>query len=255
MSYYIFNKNDLKILIKAIQIHKKIESEIKKCLVAGSSPFEINQIVKSLCKKYKVKPAFFGEKNSNGDSFPEYSCVLVNSEIVHNIPTSKDIFKEGDLVKFDFGIIYQDFYTDFGFTKIIGSDVYKKRMFVNVVEMSVNMAKEKAVGGGRVGDISAVLQEIPLLYGYSPVHFFCGHGIGKSMHLDPQIPFWGEKNTGDVLIPGMVLCIENWISEKSNDIFFGVDGWTCTLKDGSFSAFYETMVLVKKNSFEDLREV
>ncbi|MCS7317353.1 MAG: type I methionyl aminopeptidase [Candidatus Dojkabacteria bacterium] len=250
--YYLFTKQDIYFLKKGIEIHKKINDAVKKLLVPGSSPFEVNLFVKSECKKYKVRSSFFGQKNAKGQPFPAHCCVLVNEEIVHNVPVSKVAFKNGDVVKFDFGIIYNGFYTDFGFSVIIGDDVYNKKLLVDVAKMSVDRAKLFAIDSKKTGDISSQLQNIPLMYGFKPVHFFCGHGIGKMLHMSPQIPFWGNQNEGEILKDGMVLCIENWIAEKSNELDYMDDGWTCVLKDKSYSSFYETMVLVKKDSFEDL---
>lgn len=254
MSSYLFKPKEIDILKKAIFIHKEIESEVKNLIVKDSSPKEINEFVFSQCKLKGVKPAFLGEKNYKNQEFPASCCVLVNSEIVHNIPYSDQPFKDGDLVKFDFGIKYGDFYTDFGFTQAVGTVSENHQKLVKVAKESVLNASKFAIHNGKSGDISSALQEVTLLYNFKPVLFFCGHGIGKSLHQDPQIPFWGDKSTGAVLEAGMVLCIENWICEKDNQISEDRDGWTFRLRDGGFSSFYESMVLVQKKVQINLTE-
>jgi len=262
MKIHLFSESELSLLRKCIEIHKKIEDSVKTLLVEGSSPYEINSYVGSLCKKYKVKPAFYGQLNQFGMPFPAESCVLVNDEIVHSIPFSREPFKTNDLVKFDFGIIYEGFYTDFGFTTLIGNNnqdtkdikVQTRQQLKNVVEKSVYEAASIIKNGISTGDISFVLQNVTVNLGFLPVHMFCGHGIGKKLHLDPQIPFWGEQNTGQKVLEGMVLCVENWIAEKNNEVVLEKDNWTYKLKDGGCSAFKECMILVSKNGAQILSE-
>jgi len=262
MKIHLFSESELSLLRKCIEIHKKIEDSVKTLLVEGSSPYEINSYVGSLCKKYKIQSAFYGQLNQFGMSFPAACCVLVNEEIVHNIPFSREPFKKNDLVKFDFGIIYQGFYTDFGFTVLVGDDnqdtqdiaVQTRRNLKNAVEKSVYEATMIVKNGISTGDISSLLQNITINSGFLPVHMFCGHGIGRKLHLDPQIPFWGEKCTGQKVISRMVLCVENWIAEKSNEVFLEKDNWTYKLQDGGCSAFKECMILVSSNRGEILSE-
>jgi methionyl aminopeptidase len=263
MKIHIFTEPELTLLKRGIEIHKKIEDSVKSLFVEGSSPFEINRFVESLCKKYKVKSAFYGQVNQFGMPFPAECCVLVNEEIVHSIPFSRKPFKTNDLVKFDFGIIYEGFYTDFGFTILIGDSnqnttqdikVQIRQNLKNAVEKSIYEAASVIKNGITSGNISSVLQNVTLNFGFLPVHMFCGHGIGKKLHLDPQIPFWGEQNTGQKVLEGMVLCVENWIAEKNNEVVLEKDNWTYKLKDGGCSAFKECMILVSKNGAQILSE-
>lgn len=236
--------SDITQIKKAAEISSKILLELKRSAVEGSSPFEVNSLARSLCKQNNVVSSFFGV-NGPKMPFPEYSCVMVNSETVHNIPSSKTPFQRGDVVKIDFGIIYNGFFTDHGTTVLIEPVLPVHQRLVSTANLSVKKAVEQACAGNTTGDIANVLGTITTLAGFTSVIGFCGHGIGKSIHESPSIPFSGNPKTGEKLLNGMLICIENWITTGSGRLNLQNDGWTLLTSDGSFSAMQEEMVLIE----------
>ena len=240
----IFKKSeDLLDIKKATDISKEILNDIKKLVVEGSSPYELDCKMGDLCRKFKVKSSF---KGVNGDLsiYPSNLCVMVNDEAVHSIPSSNRQFESGDIIKIDLGIIYNGFNTDHGLTIGVGEISKENRKLINTVELSVMQAIKQAKPGKKVGDISQVLGDIVKMAGFNSINNYSGHGIGKEIHTDPSIPFTGIRNTGVTLEQGMLLCIENWITAGNTALKLDKDGWTLKLKDGSYSAFLEHMVIV-----------
>lgn len=237
---------DISTIQKATEISSNILRQLTEAAVLGSSPYDINNLAKELCKKYSVKPSFLGVAGPV-QSFPEYSCVMVNSETVHNIPVSKLPFANGDVVKIDFGIIYNNFFTDHGLTVLIGEASEKHKVLAATVKYSVEKAIKEAREGNFTGDISYVMESITKLAGFTPVENYCGHGIGHSIHESPSILFYGRRRTGEKLQLGMLICVENWITTGSGNLKLMNDGWTLKTIDGSISAMHEEMVLISKD--------
>lgn len=247
-------KDEYRLMRKACEISVEILNELRSAVKIGVSPYEIDELAGELCAMRKVKPSFKGVPGPK-NPFPANSCVMVNDETVHNIPFSKESFKSGDIVKVDFGIIYQGFFTDHGVTIGLGELSDRHKSLISTAELSVKTAIPYAVDGNRTGDISSVLGEVAELSGFDSVWNFTGHGIGKSIHTSPNIPFFGEPGTGEKLVEGMVLCIENWITDGSAALKLENDGWTLRTKDGSYSSMLEHMVIVGKKSAEVLTKL
>ena len=180
---------------------------------------------------------------------------MVNDEAVHAIPSSTRGFESGDVIKVDFGIIFDGINTDHGITLGVGEISEKRKSLISTAELSVNTAIEQALDKAKTGDVSYILGEIALMAGFDSVSNFGGHGIGRKIHYAPSIPFYGDKNTGETLVDGMLLCIENWITEGSADLYLEDDGWTLKTVDGSYSAMYEHMVIVRKGKPEILTKL
>lgn len=236
-------EKDLITIKEATTISKNILRELKSYVVAGVSPADIDIKTGELCEKFNVVSSFKGVSGFFSD-FPSNLCVMVNDETVHAIPDSLDPLVSGDVVKIDMGIIYKGFYTDHGMTIGIEEISKEHKRMIQTVELSVNQAAKQAKPGKKTGDISYILGEVSKLAGFSSVTTYAGHGIGKTIHTGPNISFVGEKNTGEELIQGMLLCIENWITDGKAQLKTDRDGWTDRTKDGSISAFYEQMVIV-----------
>jgi methionyl aminopeptidase len=193
-----------------------------------------------------VKPAF---KGYNG--FPYCLCVSVNDEVVHGMPSER-VLKEGDIVSLDFGIIYKGYYGDAAMTYPVGAISAKARKLLEVTEASLYEGIKQVREGNRLHDISYAVQSYVEAEGFSVVREFVGHGIGRQLHEEPQIPNFGVRGTGVKLRKGMVLAIEPMINEGGSDIIIKENGWTAATRDGKLSAHFEHTVAVTDNGAEIL---
>jgi methionyl aminopeptidase len=188
------------------------------------------------------KPAFLGYHG-----FPAILCTSVNEQVVHGIPSDKTVLREGDIVSVDCGVVIDGFYSDCAVTHRIGKVSAAIDKLLKVTEASLYAAIDKAVVGGRLFDISWAVQSMCEAEGYGVVKEFVGHGIGKSMHEDPQLPNVGNPGKGPRLKAGMVLAIEPMINLGTADVKVLPDGWTAITTDGRPSAHYEHTVAITKD--------
>ncbi|MBN2016153.1 type I methionyl aminopeptidase [Candidatus Dojkabacteria bacterium] len=219
------------------QIIKKLSNGVKR----GISTYDINGEAKDLCKYYKVNPAFLGYKG-----YPAATCLGVNDTVVHGIPSKEEILKEGDIISIDMGIIYKGYYSDCAVTVGVGSVPENAQRLISATRDSLEAAINQAKKGKTVGDIGYAIQSITELAGFSVVKQMVGHGIGKALHEDPQIPGFGKQNTGVELKEGMVFAIEAIVNEGSERIKFLKDGWTTKTEDGKLSALFEHSVAITR---------
>jgi methionyl aminopeptidase len=247
----ITKKEDYEAVKEAASISVKILKEVKDNLEIGKTAKNLDDLVVELCKKYDVKPAFKGQPGIL-DPFPGNICISTNDEILHAIPKKGRVFKSGDIVKLDFGIIHKGFYTDHCITVGLGELAPDEKRLIETAKLCIDKAVEKAVIGNRVGDISNVLESITELADFKFVTTYCGHGIGKSLHLSPEIPSYGYPGSGLELKKGMVICVENQITIGSADLKMDSDGWTLKTIDGSKGAMFEHMVYIGENGPEIL---
>lgn len=194
----------------------------------------------------QVRPAF---KGYNG--FPYCLCVSVNDEVVHGMPSERTL-REGDIVSIDFGILYEGFYGDVAVTYPVGKITEKAQRLLNVTEKSLHLGIEQAKAGNRLFDISNAVQSFVERNGFSVVREFVGHGVGRDLHEEPQVPNFGSKGTGPRLRPGIVIAIEPMINEGKGDIIIKENGWTAATRDGRLSAHFEHTVAVTEKGAEIL---
>lgn len=211
-------------------------------LVASCQPGirtqELDRIADRAIRSEGATPGFLGY---NG--FPKSICVSVNDEAVHGIPGPRRI-QDGDLVSLDLGLVLEGFWADMGCTVMAGNVSPAAARLVRVTEECLDLAIEQARPGNRIGDISAAVQGHAEAHGYGVIRQFVGHGIGRSMHEDPQVPNFGRPGTGPELKPGMVLAIEPMINEGSPEVYVKPDEWTVCTADGKVSAYAEHTVAV-----------
>ncbi|HAR95550.1 MAG TPA: type I methionyl aminopeptidase [Deltaproteobacteria bacterium] len=193
-----------------------------------------------------VRPAF---KGYNG--FPYCLCVSVNDEVVHGMPSERTLH-EGDIVSLDFGVLYQGFYGDVAVTYPVGKITERAEKLLSVTERSLHLGIEQARVGNRLFDISNAVQSFVEKNGFSVVREFVGHGVGRDLHEEPQVPNFGTKGTGPRLRPGIVIAIEPMINEGKGDIIIKENGWTAATRDGKLSAHFEHTVAVTENGAEIL---
>ena len=208
----------------------------------GVSTLEIDREVETLIRTRKAKPAFKGYRG-----FPATICASINEEVVHGIPAAHRRLAEGDIIGLDFGAIVDGYYADAAVTLPVGEVSDAARRLVDVTRESLDQAIQAARPGRRLGDISAVVQRHVEGAGYGVVRSFVGHGIGRALHEDPQIPNFGEPGQGPVLRPGMVLAIEPMVNSGKPGTRVLEDKWTAVTADGSASAHFEHCVAVTKD--------
>lgn len=212
--------------------------------VEGATPVEIDKLAEKLCQKNNVIPAFKGV-GSKKNPYRYTTCIGVNDGVVHGIPTDIPL-AQGDIVKVDFGIIEDGFYTDHCFTKSIGQPSEEDLRLMKVARRSVQEAARKAIIGNQVGDLGYTMASVAEKAGFSTVKEFVGHGIGFTMHDEPQIPAWGKVRSGLTLRRGEVLCVEaQVIASKDDGVYMEEDGWTIKSTSGAKSAMFEYMVVVQ----------
>lgn len=243
------NLQDIETYKAAGAISAEILSELAGMTKVGVTPLEVNEKAGKLCKQNKVEPAFLGVEGPQ-DPFPGNLCISVNDVTLHGIPFSEVPFSSGDIVKLDFGIIYESFYTDHCVTVGVGELTAEDKKLINTARLCVETAIKRAVVGNTTGDIGYALQSVAELEGYNFVTNYVSHGIGKEehggLHANPKIPSYGQPGEGYVLEEGLAITIENQVSLGSADLRMDSDGWTLRTKDGSKSAMFEHTLLVGK---------
>jgi len=224
----------------ANQIVAEILAELRECLKDGISTAEIDRIAAERIQQRGAKPAFKGYHG-----YPAVTCISVNEEIVHGIPSDQRLVKEGDLVSIDLGVILDGYFGDAAFSHIVGgngSDLAKRLLSVTKEALYRGISKAKAKR--RLGDISSAIQRYVESQGFGVVRKFVGHGIGTALHEPPEVPNFGEKGTGPILKPGMVIAIEPMITAGSYDVRVLDDGWTAVTADGSMAAHFEHTIAI-----------
>jgi methionyl aminopeptidase len=245
----ITKKKEERVLKEACNISLKILKQLGEELREGVTGLEIDREAGFLCKKYKVKPAF---KRVDGYNFN--TCISVNDVAVHGVP--KDIpFKKGDLVSVDFGIYYKKIYTDHCWTWSIGEPSKTNKKLLNAGRAAVENAVSKAVTGNRTGDLGYEMEAQAKKNGYNTIKVFVGHGIGKTLHDEPEILAYGKKGTGELLEEGMVLCIECQVVDDVSGVQIDEDdGWSARTLNGGNSVMFEYMVIVRDKKPEILTD-
>lgn len=243
---------DKKTLRKAAEISTTIIKNLSEGLAPGVYPSEIEKYCWELCKKYNVEPAFFGVTQSGNSPFPSSCNISVNDEILHAIPSSTKKLKVGDVVKVDFGAKYEGFYTDQCFTFIISKPKSEDTKLVRTAKLATENTLSHAISGARTGDLGYSMQSIAEMSGYEILKNYVGHGIGKRLWEDPQIPAYGIPGKGEKLIDGMVICIECQLVKGTDETYISEDGWTIKTANGANGAMFEYMVIVGKDKPEIL---
>jgi methionyl aminopeptidase len=209
----------------------------------GVSTGTLDRVAEELTRKRKARPAFKGYEVA-GRVFPSSVCVSINDEVVHGIPRDERVVHEGDIVSLDFGVCYEGYYGDAAITVPVGTVAAEDERLMRVTQESLQAGIREVVIGQRVGDISAAVQEHVERAGFSVVRDFVGHGIGKRLHEDPQVPNFGTRNRGPRLCAGMVLAIEPMVNAGGPEVVVKSDGWTAVTRDGKRSAHFEHSVAV-----------
>jgi methionyl aminopeptidase len=226
---------------RANRIVAEILEGVKERVKAGVETRELDELAEELCRRHKVEPAFKGYRG-----YPRSICVSVNEEIVHGIPGSRKL-QDGDLVSLDFGVKYDGYYGDAAISVPLGEVSPTARALLAATEESLYAGIAQVKAGGHLTDISHAVQTVVEGAGFAVIREFVGHGIGRSLHEDPQLPNFGPPGRGPVLQPGMTLAIEPMTAAGSWKVKILGDGWTAITADGSLAAHFEhTVALTEK---------
>jgi methionyl aminopeptidase len=233
----------------ANQIVAEALAEITALVKPEVETLELDALAEEICRRRQVKPAF---KNYRG--YPRSICISINDEIVHGIPTHRRL-RPGDLVSIDFGVRYDGYFGDAAVTLAVGEVSETAQNLMKATEEALYAGIAKVVAGNRLSDVSHAVQKTVESYGFSVIRDFVGHGIGRSLHEDPQIPNYGPPGQGPVLQPGMTFAIEPMVSAGRWEISVMPDGWTAITKDGSLAAHYEHTVALTENGVLILSQI
>lgn len=229
--------------------------ELAKWIASGITTLKLDKIAEEFIRDHGAVPGFLGY-----GGFPNTLCVSVNEQIVHGIPSNYEL-KDGDIVSIDCGTVKNGFNGDSAYTFCVGEVAYDVRRLLKTTKESLYLGIEQAVEGKRVGDISNAVQTYCEKKGYSVVRELCGHGVGKRLHEDPEVPNYGRRGCGPLLKSGMVIAIEPMINLGSRNIVIERDGWTTRTRDRKPSAHFEHTVAVREgkadilSSFKYVEEV
>lgn len=238
----ITNQHTLKLYQKAGDLSTKILSELKDAVKPGVLPIKIDQLAESLCQKNNVRPAFKGV--NPGNPYRYSTCISVNDVVVHGMPGKVKPIQIGDVIKVDFGLVYQGLYTDHCFTVVVGKFTPLIKKLVTVARDAVQAAIPLAVSANTTGDLGYAMQSKTESAGFNVLKQYTGHGIGRTLHDGPAIPAHGQRKTGTPLEKNQVLCLEAQVVTGSDQVTVAGDGWSVKTIDGGLSAMFEYMVVV-----------
>jgi methionyl aminopeptidase len=244
MAVYLKSKAEIEKMHEADQIVARILESVRLAAKPGVSTLDLDQMAERMTREAGAKPAFKGYQGGGPYPFPGTLCTSINHEVVHGIPSAVRILEEGDILSVDFGVVFDGFYGDAAITLPIGkvSDVADRLM--RVTRESLELAIEQARPGNRVSDIGSVIQDHVEAAGFSVVRDFVGHGIGRFLHEEPQVPQYRASGHNERLRPGMVIAIEPMVNEGTWQVESAADGWTQLTKDRKLSAHFEHSVAI-----------
>jgi len=237
---------ELELMDHANGIIQDILAEVGAMIRPGMTTADIDAFAEKKILEAGATPAFKGYPNpGRGDDFPGSVCSSINSEIVHGVPSTKVVLQDGDIVSIDVGVKYQGFFGDSARTFAVGNIDDEARRLLDVTRESLELGIEQVQVGNRISDIGHAVQKHVEAAGFSVVREFVGHGIGASLHEEPQVPNYGQPGRLGRLLPGMVLAIEPMVNVGSPDVLVSADdGWTARTRDGSRSAHFEFSVAI-----------
>ena len=253
---YLKTDEEIELMREANQLVGKTLAEVGKHVAPGVSTLQLDKIAEEFIRDHGAVPAFLGY-----GGFPNSICASVNEQVVHGIPSSSKILNEGDIISVDCGSILNGYVGDSAYTFCVGEVDPKVKNLLKTTKESLYIGIQAAVEGKRIGDISNAVQTYCESHNYSVVRELVGHGIGKRMHEEPEVPNYGRRGCGPLLKSGMCICIEPMINMGSKNVVFEHDGWTVRTKDRKCSAHFEHCIAIRPDgpqilsSFDFIEEV
>jgi methionyl aminopeptidase len=252
MAIYLKTEEEITLMRAANRLVGSTLGELAKHIKPGVSTAELNRIADTFIRDHGAVPTFLGFPNPYGPEFPASICTSVNECVVHGVPSDKQILKEGDVISIDCGTLLDGFNGDSAYTFPVGEISDDVRKLLRTTKESLYLGIEQAVHGNHIGDIGSAVQEHCEAQGYGVVRELCGHGIGKKMHEDPQVPNYGRRGNGTKLKAGMCIAIEPMITQGDRKIWLMPDKWSVHTRDKKYAAHYEHTIAICKGKAEIL---
>jgi methionyl aminopeptidase len=246
---HIKSPQEIELMRESALLVSKSLSEVAKVLKPGITTLSIDKLIGDFIQDHGGKPSFL-----NYHGYPFNSCISVNDVVVHGFPNGNEL-KEGDIVSVDIGVYKNGFHGDHAYTFLIGKPSDEILQLVRITKESLYLGIEKAIEGNRIGDIAFAIQDhTEKKHGYGVVRELVGHGLGRQLHEDPQVPNYGKRGSGPKLRAGLVLAIEPMINLGKKDVYTDKDGWTVRTVDGKPSVHFEHDVCVMKGKADVLSD-
>ncbi len=242
----IKSQREIELLRIAGNVVYKTHQYLKPFIKEGVTTEELNRLGEEFIRKAGCTPSFKGY-----EGFPYALCISINSEVVHGFPSKRKL-KNGDIVTLDIGACWKGYHGDSGWTYTVGEVDDDKKYIMEHTEKALFVGLAEVKPGARVGDISHAIEEYAKQHNLGVVKELCGHGVGTSVHEDPEVPNYGEKGTGPKLKEGMVIAVEPMLTLGSPKVYLHDNDWTVETQDGSISGHYEHTIVVTKDGYEIL---
>lgn len=243
------NAEEIELMRQSALLVSKALTEIAKLIRPGITTLSLDKTIGDFIRAHNAVPSFL-----NYRGYPFNSCISVNDVVVHGFPDNNEL-KEGDIISVDIGVYKNGFHGDHAYTFAVGDPGPEVMQLLRVTKESLYKGIEKAVVGNRMGDVSYAIQEhTEKKYGYGVVRELVGHGLGRQLHEDPQVPNYGRRGSGPVLKEGLVLAIEPMINLGKRNVYTEEDGWTVRTTDHKPSAHFEHNICVKKGKADILSD-
>ncbi len=243
MAQMIYSKTEIKRIMESGKILKETLNMLGEKIKHGVSTYDLDKLAYDNITKYNAYPVFLGYND-----FPASICVSINEEIIHGIPSKEKIIKEGDIVSIDLGVQYNGYIADAAYTFGVGKISPDADKLMKITYNGLYKGIKAAVVGNRVGDIGYAVQSYVESYGYSVIRDYVGHGVGKELHEEPQVPNFGKQGTGRRLKEGMVIAIEPMVAMGNTyEVIVKEDGWTVITADNSLAAHFEHSIAITDN--------
>lgn len=261
MKIFLKTEDEIELMRKANQLVGSTLAELAKHIRPGISTLQLDSIAEEFIRDNGATPTFKGFPNPFGEPFPGSICTSVNEVVVHGIPSDKTILREGDIVSIDCGTLLNGYNGDSCYTFCVGEVSDEKKALLKATKESLYKGIEQAVAGNRVGDIGDAVQSYCSDRGYGVVRELTGHGIGREMHEDPQIPNYGRRGNGVMLKAGMCIAIEPMITMGDRSIGLLPDKWSIVTLDGKPAAHFEHTIAIRRgkaeilSSFEEVERI
>ena len=261
MKIYLKTEDEIELMRQANQLVGRTLGELAKHIKPGVTTLQLDKIAEEFIRDHGAQPTFKGFPNPYGGPFPASICTSVNDAVVHGVPNAETVLKEGDIISIDCGTLLNGFNGDSAYTFCVGEVTDEVKKLLKTTKESLYKGIENAVAGKHLGDISSAVQEHCEAQKYGIVRELTGHGIGREMHEDPQVPNYGRRGNGVLLKAGMCIAIEPMITMGERTIWMDQDRWTIRTRDGKPAAHFEHTIVVRKgkaeilSSFEEVEQI
>ena len=252
MKIYLKTEDEIELMRQANQLVGRTLGELAKHIKPGVTTLQLDKIADEFIRDNGAIPTFKGYPNPYGGPFPASICTSVNDAVVHGVPNAETVLKEGDIISVDCGTLLNGFNGDSAYTFCVGEVTDEVKKLLKTTKESLYKGIENAVAGKHLGDISSAVQEHCEAQKYGIVRELTGHGIGREMHEDPQVPNYGRRGNGIMLKAGMCLAIEPMVTMGNRAIWMDADRWTIRTRDGKPAAHFEHTIAVRKGQAEIL---